>query len=131
MCGFVGTTNKHMTSLMLDKQSHRGPDDRGYWSDGRISFGHALLDITGAAQTQPYITPEGNIVMLNGEIYDSPEQNDTAWLGKLLDKYGISPLSDIDWHGAIASITILKQTIYFLFVTSLVQNLYGGEKQII
>ena len=90
MCGFVGTTNKHMTSLMLDKQSHRGPDDRGYWSDGRISFGHALLDITGAAQTQPYITPEGNIVMLNGEIYDSPEQNDTAWLGKLLDKYGIN-----------------------------------------
>ena len=63
---------------------------------------------------------------LNGEIYDSPEQNDTAWLGKLLDKYGISPLSDIDWHGAIAYL-ILKQTIYFFVVTSLVQNLYGGE----
>lgn len=102
MCGFVGTTNKHMTSLMLDKQAHRGPDAKGYWADSRISFGHALLDITGAAQTQPYITPEGNILMLNGEIYDATEQNDTAWLGKLLDKYGIAPLSDIDWHGAIA-----------------------------
>ena len=41
-----------------------GPDDNSYWADGNnYAFGHALLDITGAAQTQPYITPEGNIVL--------------------------------------------------------------------
>jgi asparagine synthetase B (glutamine-hydrolysing) len=26
MCGFIGTTNKHLAHIMLKKQEHRGPD---------------------------------------------------------------------------------------------------------
>ena len=111
MCGFVGTTNKHMCSLMLDKQAHRGPDAKQYWADNSYAFGHALLDITGSGQTQPYITENNNILLFNGEIYDSADQNDTAWLGKLLDKYGFNPLNEIDWHGAIAFFNRKENTI--------------------
>ena len=102
MCGFVGTTDKHLCRLMLQKQEHRGPDGMSFWEDDTFAFGHALLDITGAQQTQPYITPAGNILLFNGEMYDSRETNDTAWLGKMLDKYGTPTLEWTDWHGSIA-----------------------------
>lgn len=102
MCGFVGTTNHAFGELMLQKQAHRGPDASTFWSDDTFKLGHALLDITGARQTQPVITPKGNILLFNGEMYDSREQNDTVWLGKMLDKYGMACLEWTDWHGAIA-----------------------------
>lgn len=102
MCGFIGTTNHALGELMLQKQAHRGPDASTYWSDKTFKFGHALLDITGARQTQPVITPQGNILLFNGEMYDSRISNDTVWLGKMLDKYGMPVLEWTDWHGSIA-----------------------------
>ena len=93
MCGFIGTTNKHLAHIMLKKQEHRGPDALSFWGDAKIHLGHALLDITGAGQKQPIVTDKGNIVMLNGEMYDSRIPNDTVWLGKMLDKYGTSAVS--------------------------------------
>ena len=54
MCGFVGTTNKPLTEIMLKKQEHRGPDALSFWADKTFGFGHALLDITGANQTQSF-----------------------------------------------------------------------------
>ena len=101
MCGFIGTTNKPLAELMLRKQEHRGPDALSFWGDEKIKLGHALLDITGAKQMQPITTEKGNIVMLNGEMYDSRIANDTVWLGKMLDKYGLSVLEWTDWHGSI------------------------------
>ena len=101
MCGFIGTTNKPLAELMLRKQEHRGPDALSFWGDEKIKLGHALLDITGANQIQPITTESGNIVMLNGEMYDSRIANDTVWLGKMLDKYGLSVLEWTDWHGSI------------------------------
>jgi asparagine synthase (glutamine-hydrolysing) len=102
MCGFVGTTNKHLCELMLKKQEHRGPDALSFWSDDRLSLGHALLDISGSKQTQPIRTKYGSYVLFNGEMYDSRDQNDTVWLGKMLDKYGTAVLEWSDWHGSIA-----------------------------
>ena len=102
MCGFVGTTNKPLCKTMLQKQEHRGPDALSFWSDDKIALGHALLDITGSKQTQPVITPKGNVLLFNGEMYDSRETNDTVWLGKMIDKYGCSVLEWSDWHGSIA-----------------------------
>ena len=78
MCGFVGTTNHSIHKLMLQKQEHRGPDASTYWSNETFSFGHCLLDITGSNQTQPVTTPNGNILLFNGEMYDSRMQNDTV-----------------------------------------------------
>ena len=85
MCGFVGTTNHALVRLMIQKQEHRGPDALEFWSDEKFSFGHALLDINGERQIQPYITPKGNVLLFNGEMYDTTIPNDTEWLGKALD----------------------------------------------
>lgn len=51
---------------------HRGPDDWGDWTDGRVFLGHnrlAILDLeTGQ---QPLVTPDGNAaIVFNGEIYN-------------------------------------------------------------
>ena len=102
MCGFVGTTNHNLVRLMIQKQEHRGPDALEFWSDEKFSFGHALLDINGERQLQPYITPKGNVLLFNGEMYDTTIPNDTEWLGKALDKFGFKFLEHTDWHGSIA-----------------------------
>lgn len=114
MCGFVGTTNKAMCKIMLQKQETRGPDGMSFMEDGDLAFGHALLDITGAKQTQPIKTAKGNILMFNGEMYDSREQNDTVWLGKMLDKYGVAVLEWSDWHGSIAYLDKTKKNLVLI-----------------
>ena len=72
MCGFVGTTNKPLTKIMLQKQEHRGPDALSFWKDDKFGFGHALLDITGAKQTQPVTTPNGNILLFDNGNEHTP-----------------------------------------------------------
>ncbi len=102
MCGFVGTTEKALVKLMLGKQEHRGPDGNRYWRDDTFAFGHSLLDINGCSQYQPYVTKKGNIVVFNGEMYDSDMQNDTMWLAEGLDNYGQKLVEACDWHGSLA-----------------------------
>ena len=114
MCGFVGTTNHHLVKLMIQKQEHRGPDALEFWSDEKLSFGHALLDINGERQIQPYVTPKGNILLFNGEMYDTTIPNDTEWLGKALDKYGFKFLENTDWHGSIAWYLPEKQKLVLI-----------------
>lgn len=130
MCGFVGTTNKPLTKIMLQKQEHRGPDALSFWNDKKFGFGHALLDITGANQTQPITTPDGNILLFNGEMYDSREKNDTVWLGKMLDKYGTSILEWSDWHGSLAYYNPKAQSLHLIrdqFGTKPLWWKYDGE----
>ena len=102
MCGFVGTTNHQLINLMIDKQQHRGPDALHYYADNKFTFAHVLLDISQERQLQPYITPKGNVLLFNGEMYDTTIPNDTEWLGKALDKYGFKFLENTDWQGSIA-----------------------------
>ena len=102
MCGFVGTTEKALVKIMLGKQEHRGPDGNRYWRDDTFAFGHSLLDINGCAQYQPYVTRKGNIVVFNGEMYDSDMQNDTMWLAEGLDNYGQKLVEACDWQGSLA-----------------------------
>ena len=102
MCGFVGTTNHQLVRLMINKQEHRGPDATEYYYDHKFAFAHCLLDISQERQIQPYITPKGNVLLFNGEMYDTTIPNDTEWLAKGLDKYGFKFLEQTDWHGSIA-----------------------------
>ncbi|MBF83297.1 MAG: hypothetical protein CL489_02350 [Acidobacteria bacterium] len=102
MCGFTGTTNHPLARLMIKKQEHRGPDALDFWSDETFSFGHALLDISQERQLQPYKTERGNIILFNGEMYDTNNPNDTVWLAKGLEIYGFKFLENTDWHGSIA-----------------------------
>lgn len=52
---------------------HRGPDDFGTWSDGRVGLGFArlsIIDLSYAAH-QPMVDESGNIrLIFNGEIYN-------------------------------------------------------------
>ena len=100
MCGFVVTTRVKDIEHMTMRQKHRGPTDTGYASDGKIAFGHVLLDVNGEHQLQPYKTKNGNILVFNGEMYDSNIPNDTAFLGNGLDMFGLSFISNTDWHGS-------------------------------
>lgn len=86
MCGFIFTaTQRHLTDKELDDAGQqlrrRGPDS---WSRKRsvtefgqhLSFTHFLLDISGSAIAQPYISHEhpGFTVLFNGELYQIGEE---------------------------------------------------------
>lgn len=102
MCGFVVTTEANKADEMLDRQAFRGPDARGetirYITN--LTFGHVLLDISGEKEIQPYITSKGNIMVFNGEMYDSNIPSDTKFLAEGYEKYGIKFIEFANWHGS-------------------------------
>jgi asparagine synthase (glutamine-hydrolysing) len=58
---------------MIDAQAHRGPDDRGVWSDDHCALGHRRLSIIdlSAAGRQPMSNARGDMqITFNGEIYN-------------------------------------------------------------
>ncbi len=58
---------------MIDMVQHRGPDDSGTWSDGRVGLAStrlAILDLSPAAH-QPMADASGRIrLVFNGEVYN-------------------------------------------------------------
>jgi len=102
MCGFVGTTRHHLAKPMLEKQEFRGPDGMWFWKDEHIALGHALLNINGEHQIQPFHMKNGDKLVFNGEIYSSPYPNDTKFLASGLLKFGFDFLKSVDWHGSVA-----------------------------
>ena len=112
MCGFVVTTRRHDIEYMTTRQKHRGPTDTGYYKDGRFAYGHVLLDVNGEHQVQPYKTKKGNILVFNGEMYDSNISNDTAFLGNGLDLFGYRFIGSTDFHGSFVYHN--KQTRFFV-----------------
>ena len=102
MCGFVVTSRINDLEVMTQRQKFRGPTDTGYWADEKIGCGHVLLDINGTHQLQPFKTRKGNILVFNGEMYDSNIDNDTAFLGNGLDMFGFKFVSNTDFHGSFA-----------------------------
>lgn len=85
MCGLAGFIDARskvqrfdleaLASRMADALRHRGPDDRGVWSDPEagIAFGHcrlSILDLSPAGH-QPMSSASGRyIIVYNGEIYN-------------------------------------------------------------
>ncbi|HUB95465.1 MAG TPA: asparagine synthase (glutamine-hydrolyzing) [Stellaceae bacterium] len=85
MCGIVGFFDPDrrvdpahyddIAGAMADRVAHRGPDDRGVWSDREagIALGFrrlSILDLSPAG-AQPMASADGNLVMVfNGEIYN-------------------------------------------------------------
>lgn len=76
MCGFIG---KHPASVpvkfesSLSQISHRGPDDCGVFSDGRMQLGHHRLAIQDLSANghQPMQVADGQVwIVFNGEIYN-------------------------------------------------------------
>jgi asparagine synthase (glutamine-hydrolysing) len=81
MCGIVGRfawdhpLETARLDGVVDHLQHRGPDERGFWADGRFAFGHRRLSIIDLSTgQQPMTTEDGAIVVtFNGEIYNYAE----------------------------------------------------------
>lgn len=84
MCGILGvigpeTKRDLPLARALDVLAHRGPDDRGEWSDARCWLGHrrlSIIDLSPAGH-QPMLDPaNGTVITFNGEIYNYLELRD-------------------------------------------------------
>jgi asparagine synthase (glutamine-hydrolysing) len=81
MCGIVGLFLRdgicHVDTVerMRDILVHRGPDDRGLHTDGRLGLGHRRLSIIDLGSGhQPMASADGRLtVVFNGEIYNYRE----------------------------------------------------------
>ena len=116
MCGIYGITenNNDYIKKYIDICKHRGPDGQDIWSDNHVTLGHNLLSIMAdsSSSTQPWTTPNKNILVYNGEIFNYYELKnkytefkdttncDTELLAWGLDKFGLQFLDEIDsMHG--------------------------------
>jgi asparagine synthase (glutamine-hydrolysing) len=91
ICGILqldGTTGFPSSALidrMTDSLAHRGPDDRGTWSDRNIALGArrlAIIDLSAAGH-QPMANEDGSVLMVyNGEIYNFRELKETHHLAE-------------------------------------------------
>jgi asparagine synthase (glutamine-hydrolysing) len=81
MCGILGIltpeTRLPDSSRLLALLRHRGPDRQGQWSspDNSVWLGHtrlAILDLSEAGDQPMGDETTGNVLVLNGEIYNHP-----------------------------------------------------------
>jgi asparagine synthase (glutamine-hydrolysing) len=74
MVSFTRDTAARETAVnrMVQRQQHRGPDDRGLHSDGPATLGMARLAIFDPANGhQPMLSPDGRFTLIfNGAIYN-------------------------------------------------------------
>jgi asparagine synthase (glutamine-hydrolysing) len=100
MCGLAGCWHRDgqpaetaIAARMLDRQRHRGPDDRGIWADGPMTLGLdrlSILDLSSHGH-QPFVTPDGSSALAyNGEVYNWQE------LKRELEQQGVHFTSHCD-----------------------------------
>src|SRR4026209_167597 len=81
MCGINGIAFSSRSGSQIDASvlkrmrdviTHRGPDDEGFFVDGRVGLGHRRLSIVDVASGhQPMTNEDGSLHMTyNGEIYN-------------------------------------------------------------
>jgi asparagine synthase (glutamine-hydrolysing) len=77
MCGIAGiignkASQEHL-EMMLQAQTHRGPDDTGRYVNDAVCLGHnrlAIIDLSAAAN-QPFFSQDTRYtIVFNGEIYN-------------------------------------------------------------
>jgi asparagine synthase (glutamine-hydrolysing) len=81
---------------------HRGPDDEGVWSDGRVGLAHARLSIIdrSPAGHQPMSSSDGTVwITYNGEIYNFSEiAHELTALGYRLRSRSDTEVIVNGWH---------------------------------
>ena len=82
MCGICGFTwdDASLIRKMSRTMSHRGPDDSGHYTDGRVSLGHRRLSIIDLSRKgrQPMSNEDGSVwITYNGEVYNYREFRET------------------------------------------------------
>jgi asparagine synthase (glutamine-hydrolysing) len=110
MCGICGKWSSHNVTAealqeMASEISHRGPDDVGYYINGKIGLANRRLSIIDLSTGKQPISNEDDTVWIvfNGEIYNYPElqrellerghqfktQTDTEVIIHLYEEYGV------------------------------------------
>lgn len=98
MCGIVGwysknhqKNNKKIIKKMTKTLKYRGPDQKGYYFNKNILFGHrrlSIIDIKNGIQPMTY---ENYTIIYNGELYNTEEIRN-----KLKEKYTFKTTSDTE-----------------------------------
>ncbi len=75
ICGFTGVKNDIVLRKMADSISHRGPDEDGYYSDGKVNLGIRRLSIIDVdTGHQPIFNEDKSLcTIFNGEVYNFQE----------------------------------------------------------
>ena len=118
MCGICGIVNFNGTEpvamdlleRMTSAQTHRGPDDYGYFVENNVGLGHrrlSIIDLSGGKQ--PIFNEDGSIVVVfNGEIYNFADlttdlisrghqfktRSDTETIVHAYEEYGVQCMKD-------------------------------------
>ena len=113
MCGISGISeeNVRLVEEMISKTSHRGPDDRGVFSEPGVTLGHCRLSIQDLSYAghQPMKSSTGRYtIVFNGEIYNFKKLRDgikskhkfisgtdTEVILELFEEYGLNCLNKI------------------------------------
>ena len=116
MCGIYGITDNDPKFIedYIEICKHRGPDGSNVYTSDEVTLGHNLLSIMEDPKKsqQPWITPKGNRLVYNGEIFNYKELLkkykdfkhttgcDTELLAWGLDTHGLNFIDEIDsMHG--------------------------------
>ncbi len=82
MCGIAGffkheTVNGDAMQLMLQAIQHRGPNDRGSWTNGNMHLGMtrlSIIDLTTAGHQPMFSNDNRYVIVFNGEVYNFKEK---------------------------------------------------------
>ena len=140
MCGICGLlrlgpapadTEGGLLDRMTDSLAHRGPDDRGTWSDEHAALGArrlAVIDLTPAGH-QPMANEDGSVVVVyNGEVYNHRElaerhalkarghtfrsHTDTEVLVHLYEELGVDMVRELNGMFALAIWDARNRTLF-------------------
>ncbi len=75
IAGFCGTGTADVLFTMTEALKHRGPDDSGYYINGKVHFGHRRLAIIDLEYGKQPMCDEqsGLVIVYNGEVYNHLE----------------------------------------------------------
>ena len=142
MCGICGilrinssatVVESRLIDRMTDSLSHRGPDDRGVWSDDLISLGSrrlSVIDLSSAGH-MPMSNEDGTVqIVYNGEVYNFRElkkqfaladhghvfrsRTDTEVLIHLYEELGIEMVQHLNGMYAIAIWDSRRRLLYLI-----------------
>ncbi|MDI6751584.1 MAG: asparagine synthase (glutamine-hydrolyzing) [bacterium] len=119
VCGFSGKANEVVLRKMADSIFHRGPDEDGFYSDGKVNLGIRRLSIIDVETGHQPIHNEDKSIwtIFNGEIYNFYElrkelegkghrfytdHSDTEIIVHLYEEYGRDFLHKLNGMFAIA-----------------------------
>jgi len=141
MCGLCGVLRinpdaekieQSLLDRMTDSLAHRGPNDRGTWSDERVSLGSrrlSVIDLSHAGR-MPMASEDGLVrIVYNGELYNFRElkqqfklaerhrfrsRTDTEVLLHLYEELGVEMARHLDGMFAIAIWDGRSETLHLM-----------------